>query len=211
MAMWTIRNGAHAFSAGRFQTNNDPPQQHIMSSERARVLLRHVQASKADARADEERAGYETALRKVAAELRVFIEERNCHPIMLRLAWHDAGTYDRTIACFPDCGGANGSIRLEQELAHDANAGLDKAVRFLRPFHTKYPVLSWADLIQLAGALAVELAGGPRIPMRYGRFDAVTPAPDGRLPAASPTSPVDHVREVNPFLVSVCVCVCVCV
>ena len=56
---------------------------------------------------------------------------------------------------------ANGSIRFEQELGHGANAGLSK------PFKEKYPEISWADLIQLASVTAVELAGGPLIPIRF--------------------------------------------
>ncbi len=31
-----------------------------------------------------------------------------------------------------------------------------------------YSLLSWADLIQMASAVAVEHAGGPKIPMKYG-------------------------------------------
>lgn len=34
-----------------------------------------------------------------------------------------------------------------------------------------YPDISWADIIQMGGALAVELSGGPRIDMLYGRED----------------------------------------
>ena len=34
------------------------------------------------------------------------------------------------------------------------------------------PLVSWADLIQMSGALAIELLGGPRIALRYGRIDA---------------------------------------
>ena len=34
-----------------------------------------------------------------------------------------------------------------------------------------FDMVSWADLIQMSGALAVELAGGPVIRMRYGRED----------------------------------------
>lgn len=33
------------------------------------------------------------------------------------------------------------------------------------------PLVSWADLIQMGGALGVELAGGPKIDMIYGRQD----------------------------------------
>ena len=50
----------------------------------------------------------------------------NANPIMVRLAWHDSGTYDKEISEWPACGGANGSIRFEPEINHGANAGLSK-------------------------------------------------------------------------------------
>ena len=43
----------------------------------------------------------------------------------VRLGWHDAGTYDKNIAEWPQRGGANGSLRFEIELKHAANAGTD--------------------------------------------------------------------------------------
>lgn len=57
-------------------------------------------------------------------------------------------------------------------------------------------MVSWADLIQLAGATAVELAGGPRIPMRYGRQDSDFVPAEGNLPDATPPDPEAHVRYV---------------
>ena len=103
----------------------------------------------------------------------------NCNPILVRLAWHDSGTYDRTITTFPKCGGANGSIRFKEELAHGANAGLSKAINYLKPFKEKYPSISWADLIQLASVTAIQHAGGPLIPIRFGRVDSNECPPEG--------------------------------
>ncbi|KAG8468917.1 hypothetical protein KFE25_007435 [Diacronema lutheri] len=148
---------------------------------------------------------YAASLGACERELRAFIDEENCHPILIRLAWHDSGTYDRALAGrWPECGGANGSIRFDAELAHGANAGLKKAVLYLQPFKDKFIELSWADLIQLGGAIALELAGGPRSPVRYGRVDVESEAgcpPEGRLPSAYPPFPgnVDaatHLRHV---------------
>ena len=99
---------------------------------------------------------YQESLKKCRDDLRAFIDEVNCHPILLRLAWHDAGTFDNTIGTWPQCGGANGSIRFDVEMSHGANAGLKKALTYLEPFKERYANLSWADLIQLAGATAVE-------------------------------------------------------
>lgn len=45
--------------------------------------------------------------------------------------------------------------------------------------------VSYADVFQLASATAIELAGGPKIPLRFGRRDARTEedcVPEGRLP-----------------------------
>lgn len=105
-------------------------------------------------------------------ELLDFIDKQNCAPIMVRLAWHDSGNYDKTKEAWPDRGGANASIRFEPEIGFGANAGLSKAVKFLERFKAKYPEVGWADLIQMASACAVEATGGPVIPMRYGRVDA---------------------------------------
>jgi len=104
-----------------------------------------------------------------------FINDQNCNPIMVRLAWHDSGTYDKTKTAFPDMGGANGSIIYAPEINHGANNGLNKAVNFLKPFKSDYPLISWADLIQMASAVAIEHAGGPRIDMIYGRADVDGP------------------------------------
>lgn len=104
-------------------------------------------------------------------ELLKFIDQQNCAPIMVRLAWHDSGNFDSRISSWPECGGANASIIHEPEINFGANAGLTKAVNFLKPFKAKYPGISWADLIQMASACAIEVTGGPRIPMKYGRVD----------------------------------------
>ena len=42
----------------------------------------------------------------------------------VRLAWHDAGTYDVNINQWPKAGGANGKIRFSPEIQHGANAGV---------------------------------------------------------------------------------------
>mmetsp|Transcript_44845 Transcript_44845/g.114646 ORF Transcript_44845/g.114646 Transcript_44845/m.114646 type:complete len:332 (+) Transcript_44845:93-1088(+) len=145
---------------------------------------------------------YRAALAACREELRAFISEVQCSPILLRLAWHDSGTYDKRVADWPRCGGANGSIIYDEEINHEANAGLAKAVKYLQPFHRRFPVISWADLIQLAGATAIEVVGGPAIPMRYGRVAATECAVEGNLPAAMPpfgdgaVNAATHIRNV---------------
>ena len=101
----------------------------------------------------------------------------------------DARHLRRSCSSWPACGGANGSIRFEPELNHGANAGLKKGVNFLKEFKEQFPLLSWADIIQLASAVAIECCGGPTLPMRYGRLDVSAPEQcpkEGNLPDAKP-------------------------
>jgi L-ascorbate peroxidase len=118
------------------------------------------------------------------------LDEKNCGPVMVRLAWHDSGTYDANVKGeWPAAGGAIGSIRFQPEIQHGANAGLAGAIALLEPIKEAVPAVSYADLFQLASARAIEKAGGPAIPVRYGRVDASDPSqcsPEGNLPDAAP-------------------------
>jgi len=141
--------------------------------------------------------------RNCKTALMKFIDQKNCNPILVRLAWHDSGTFDKNGGSFPASGGANGSIRFPQELGHGANAGLSKAVNYLRPFKSQFPEVSWADLIQMGSACAIEHAGGPKIPMKYGRVStqkaSECPA-EGNLPGANgfggSEGAASHLRDV---------------
>lgn len=133
------------------------------------------------------------------------ISSQHCNPILVRLGWHDSGTYDASAGEWPKAGGATGSIRFSPEKDHGANKGLDWALDALEPVKKKYPQVTYADLFQLASATAVELGGGPKIPMRYGRVDVSSPedcAPDGNLPAAAApfpkgcATPQEHLKDV---------------
>lgn len=108
----------------------------------------------------------------------------------MRLAWHSSGTYDKMQK---NGGSGGGTIRFDEELAHGANAGLKKAVGWMEPVAKKHKI-SHADLYTLAGVVAIEGAGGPSIPWRAGRLDAMDPTasvtPDGRLPAADKGNPM---------------------
>ena len=73
----------------------------------------------------------------------------------------------RVLYIHTQCGGATGAIRFDKEINHISNIGLSKALQYLRPLHKKYRLIGWADLIQMAGVLAVELAGGPAIQGTY--------------------------------------------
>ena len=96
------------------------------------------------------------------------LDKTNANPVMVRLAWHDSGTYDASIdAPWPKAGGAIGSIMYKPEIEHGANAGLAAAVDMLKPIKEAYPNVSYADLFQMASARSIELAGGPKLNMRY--------------------------------------------
>jgi len=124
---------------------------------------------------------YVGQLKALRKDLFAFVDKQNCNPILVRLAWHDSGTFDKNRTEWPDMGGANGSIIYAPEINHGANNGLNKGVNFLKPFKTDYPLVSWADLIQMASAVSIEHAGGPKIPMKYGRVDVAGPeaCPEG--------------------------------
>ncbi|RYH23939.1 hypothetical protein EON65_17315, partial [archaeon] len=109
-------------------------------------------------------------------DLVAMMERTHCQPILLRLAFADAATYDYMIAEWPRCGGVNGSIaRCDTLLNESFNAGLAKATAILAPFKKKYSKISWADLIQMAGVAAVHSTGGPLIHLAYGRLDIGEP------------------------------------
>ena len=86
-----------------------------------------------------------TALSACHEELKEAIKKTNFNPLLLRLAWSDAVTYDSSIGLrnWPYCGGVNGSIHFDNENFSNENAGLNKAILFLTPFKTKYKDLSW--------------------------------------------------------------------
>ena len=117
------------------------------------------------------RLAFRQELIEAKTELFDLARAQHCAPLLLRLAWSDAAAFDPRRE-WPHCGGANGTVRTETELAHAANAGLGKAISYLAPLKKKFPRMSWADLIQMGGAVAVEVSGGPKIHMRYGRVDA---------------------------------------
>ncbi|CAG8952652.1 hypothetical protein HYFRA_00009760 [Hymenoscyphus fraxineus] len=138
---------------------------------------------------------YQKVYNQIAARL----EEKDDYddgsygPVLVRLAWHASGTYDKETGT----GGSNGAtMRFAPEGDHGANAGLAAARDFLEPVKQANPWISYSDLWILAGVVAIQEMLGPQIPYRPGRKDKDIAActPDGRLPDA--TQGNKHLRDI---------------
>jgi L-ascorbate peroxidase len=122
---------------------------------------------------------YKKDVQNASQEIAQILSKEHCEPLFLRLAFHDAMTYDHSTVT----GGANGSIRVERERNHAGNEYLDKALELLEPLKNKHRNLTYADLFQLAGIAAISSAGGPFISFTPGRRDSRVCPPQGRLPS----------------------------
>ncbi|OTB12118.1 hypothetical protein K445DRAFT_321376 [Daldinia sp. EC12] len=121
-------------------------------------------------------------------------DDGSAGPVLVRLAWHSAGTY----CAKTNTGGSNGAgMRYEKEGGDPANAGLQHARAFLEPLKAKFPWVTYADLWTLAAVVAIKEMGGPEISWKGGRTDFTDDSkvpPRGRLPDGAQGA--EHLRFI---------------
>jgi cytochrome c peroxidase len=95
---------------------------------------------------------YDLVYKEIAGKLQNNdYDDGSVAPLLLRLAWHAAGTWDGKT------GGSEGAtMRFKPESGHGANAGLSLARDILEDVKKKYSWISYSDLWSLGGVTAIQ-------------------------------------------------------
>jgi len=118
---------------------------------------------------------------------------------LVRLAFHDAGTFDKYD---PTSGRSDGCV----DLSSADNAGLEMLIDLLAPVVTSHPEMSRADVWNLASNLAIRasLPNGVTldIPLRYGRSDALDAKSSCSVTDANklPSAELSHQHTTDVFV-----------
>ncbi|QPG76853.1 hypothetical protein FOA43_004247 [Brettanomyces nanus] len=142
---------------------------------------------------------YQQIYNDIAKRLREYDDwdDGSYAPILVRLSWHNSGSYDQHDHSPAKGGSYSGTMRFDREQHDPENAGLTSATKFLQPIREKYADLSDGDLWTLGGVVGIQEMEGPKIAWRPGRVDQGEDAipPYHRLPDASQTTG-DYIRTV---------------
>ncbi|KAI4967450.1 hypothetical protein ZWY2020_025891 [Hordeum vulgare] len=114
-------------------------------------------------------------LKAAREDIRELLKTTHCHPILVRLGWHDSGTYDKNVKDWPERGGANGSLRFDVELKHGANAQLrsDLSPMYLYTLELIYDTVFKPNFLSFLNL--VPGSWWPKDSMKYGRVDVTGP------------------------------------
>lgn len=105
----------------------------------------------------------------------------------MRTAFHDMATFDKATGV----GGLDASIQFETDRAENVGDGFNATFAYTNNYYSIRT--SAADLLALSTVLAVGNCGGPKIPLRVGRVDAIE---GGVLGVPEPQQDLDTHKKI---------------